>query len=471
MRTLLLSLTAFTLTLFSCQPPTVKTGAPSFAPTPLDQYVLEKDSLFQFEVMDTIPGEGHTTFVVRMVSGNWLSKAEVKNPEWWHWLTVVVPDSVQSETGFLFIGGGSRDREQPSDANDLITQTALLSHTIVADLHNVPNQPVEFVGDTFGPRYEDELIAYGWRQFLEGGAKEEDARWLARMPMTTAAVRAMDVMQALGERLEQTQGVENFVVAGGSKRGWTTWTTAAVDERVVGIVPIVIDLLNVIPSFEHHWRVYGFWAPAVNDYVYEGVMDWQNTPEYQQLVDWTEPYSYRQRLTMPKLLINATGDQFFIPDSWRFYRDSLRGESHFRYVPNTDHSLRESDAMQTLIAFHEMLVEEVARPNYDWEVVDGKIQVQVQDQTQIQSLKLWQAHNPEKRDFRLETIGPAWTAEEITLNESGSYEVSIPEPDNGFSAFFVELTFAGASDLPLKLTTGVVVRPDVYPFEPYVSKK
>ena len=58
-----------------------------------------------------------------------------------------------------------------------------------------------------------------------------------------------------------------FVVSGASKRGWTTWTTAAVDKRVVAIIPIVIDLLNVEPSFEHHWQAYGFWAPAIKDYV------------------------------------------------------------------------------------------------------------------------------------------------------------------------------------------------------------
>ena len=53
------------------------------------------------------------------------------------------------------------------------------------------------------------------------------------------------------------------MVTGGSKRGWTTWTTAAVDKRVVAITPMVIDMLNIDPSFEHHYRVYGFWAPAV----------------------------------------------------------------------------------------------------------------------------------------------------------------------------------------------------------------
>ena len=42
-------------------------------------------------------------------------------------------------------------------------------------------------------------------------------------------------------------------------RGWTTWTTAAVDPRVIGIVPIVMDELNFIQNIKvililaSHW--------------------------------------------------------------------------------------------------------------------------------------------------------------------------------------------------------------------------
>ena len=61
--------------------------------------------------------------------------------------------------------------------------------------------------------------------------------------------------------------MQRFVVSGASKRGWTTWTTAAVDRRVVAIAPAVIDLLNVVPSFTHHWQAYGAWSDAVKDYV------------------------------------------------------------------------------------------------------------------------------------------------------------------------------------------------------------
>jgi PhoPQ-activated pathogenicity-related protein len=39
--------------------------------------------------------------------------------------------------------------------------------------------------------------------------------------------------------------LESFLIAGASKRGWTTWLTPAVDERIVAIVPIVMPMLNM----------------------------------------------------------------------------------------------------------------------------------------------------------------------------------------------------------------------------------
>ena len=81
--------------------------------------------------------------------------------------------------------------------------------------------------------------------------------------MTRAVVRGMDVIQKVADNINIK--INEFVIAGASKRGWTTWTTAVVDDRVIAIVPIVIDLLNVVPSFDHHWRCYGEWSPAIDD--------------------------------------------------------------------------------------------------------------------------------------------------------------------------------------------------------------
>lgn len=435
--------------------------------SPLEAYVKTPDDAFKYDLVDEIKGEGYTTYVVRMVSQKWMTTNEVKDPVWWHWLTLVVPEGAIANTALLFIGGGSHNTKQPTKPDDLALQLALGSNSIVANLHNIPNQPTEFVGDDYGPRVEDELIAYGWRQYLEGGAKDEDNIWMARFPMTKAVVRAMDVISEFTEQNASTTRVEKFVVAGGSKRGWTTWTTGAVDDRVVAIAPIVIDMLNMVPSFEHHWRVYGYWAPAVGNYVAEGIMEWQNAEEYARLNQLTEPYTFREKLTMPKLILNATGDQFFLPDSWQFYWNDLKGEKHLRYVPNSEHSMKKTDALETLLSFYQMILAEQQRPDFDWKVKDGKIHIQTDVKYPPKEITLWQAHNPNARNFQVDSIGRAYQPSRIPLSNDGKYTVGVKTPNEGWTAFFAELTYPGLGEIPFKLTTGVVVTPDVYPFEPF----
>lgn len=434
----------------------------------LESYVAQRDMQAPWEVSDTIAGEDYNLYIVRMISQEWLSSKELKDPVWWHWLSIVVPDSIRSNTGMLFIGGGNRERAQPDKVGDQFIKTALMTRSVVAELHNVPNQPLEFRGDDFGPRVEDEIISLGWRKFLEGGARDEDIRWLARMPMTTAAVRAMDVLQAFSTS-HPGKPLEKFVVAGASKRGWTTWTTGMVDDRVTAIIPIVIDMLNVIPSFEHHWRVYGKWAPAVGDYQREGIMEWQGSREYERLMSLTEPFSFRDKLSLPKLIINATGDQFFLPDSWKFYWDQLIGEKHLRYVPNSEHSMRETDAWSTLLAFYQMIVEETPRPDFNWRVQEGKIHIETDKKFAPDEITLWEASNPTARNFQVDSIGRAYTPTPIPITADGKYDISVEPPDAGWKAFFVELTFQEPEKVPLKLTTGVVIIPGTYPYAKFQS--
>ena len=54
----------------------------------------------------------------------------------------------------------------------------------------------------------------------------------------------MVVQAVVNQRLGKN--IEKFCVAGASKRGWTTWTTTIVDSRVIGSIPMVMDLLNFV---------------------------------------------------------------------------------------------------------------------------------------------------------------------------------------------------------------------------------
>jgi PhoPQ-activated pathogenicity-related protein len=449
--------------------PAQSTDGAAASANPFAAYLAEPDTVYRYEPVRTVEADGHTTYVLRMVSQRWLTDEEVDEPTWWHWVTIIVPDAVAHETGLLWIGGGARDDAAPAQAPAFLVEAARATNTVVTHLHNVPFQPIRFAGDAESPRYEDALIAYGWRQFLEGGARDADAEWLARLPMTKAAMRAMDTVTDYA-RAERQVDVNQFVVAGASKRGWTTWTTGIFDDRVVGIAPAVIDLLNLRPSFEHHWRAYGRWAPAISEYEEEGIMAWQGSQEYRRLRELVDPYSYRDRLTMPKLIINASGDEFFLPDSWQFYWADLPAPKALRYVPNTGHSLDDTDAHESLIAFHEQVVTDTALPPFDWQVEDQTIRVTTDPDRPPTALRLWSATNPEGRDFRVEVIGRSWTSQSINRTADGQYAISMDAPAEGYTAYFVEATFPGGGTYPITLTSGVVVVPDTYPYPPFEAE-
>jgi PhoPQ-activated pathogenicity-related protein len=428
--------------------------------TALDRYVAAPDSSYSYSLSRTIALPGLTAYQLDMVSQTWRTAAEVDRPVWHHWVTIFKPDQVTTATAMLYIDGGSNQSSPPNAPDATMTMLSAQSGAVVVELDQVPNEPLQFSDET-QPRTEDAIIAYTWNKFLIGG----DEQWPARLPMTKAAVRAMDTAIAFLAGLPGgAVQVKNFAVAGGSKRGWTTWTTAAVDPRVIAIAPIVIDTLNVEDVFMHQWECYGYWAPAVQDYVDAGIMNWLGTPRMDALMAIEDPYQYRERLTLPKYLVSSTGDQFFPPDDSQFYFSDLPGEKYLRYVPNTDHSMTSPDAYANLLEWFRSVTQNYPRPRFYWDTdrSQGTITVRVIDAPT--RVLLWQAANPNARDFRLQTIGPAWTSTTVS-GQNGIYTVSVPQPAAGWTAFFVELDYPGPA-APLVFTTEVVVTPDVLPFGP-----
>lgn len=426
--------------------------------TALDEYVAAPDPNYRYQVLNVHKGRTHVTYVIEMTSQAWRTAKEVDRPTWKHWLIVVRPIQVSTSKSLLVIGGGGNGGNAPRDAGPLLSGIALATQSVVAELRMVPNQPLVFAGDGRG-RKEDAFIAYTWDKFLRSG----DKTWPARLPMTKAVVRAMDtVMDFCKSPAGGNVKVDAFVVTGASKRGWTTWSTAAVDSRVVAIMPIVIDLLNIERSMSHHYGAYGFWAPAIGDYTALGIMAWMGTAENRALMQIEDPYEYRRRLTMPKFIINASGDQFFLPDSSRFYFSDLPGVKYLRYIPNTDHSLKGSDAYETLLACYQAVLKETTLPKFSWTLEeDGSIKVAAKDKPS--AVKLWQATNPGARDFRLCTIGKAYKGSELADQGEGVYVAKVAKPNKGWTAFFVELTFPSGGGAPFKFTTEVRVLPDTLP--------
>jgi PhoPQ-activated pathogenicity-related protein len=435
--------------------------------TALDEYVTKPDASYSWSLAKTIPGDGYTTFVIDLKSQTWRSTPEVHRPVWQHWLVIVKPNVVKYDTAFLLITGGRNGKQAPDKPDPIAATFAKATNSVVAALTMIPNQPLVFNNDG-QERVEDDLIAYTWAKYLDTA----DSTWLARLPMVKSAVRAMDTVTAfLADEKGGKTTINQFVVGGGSKRGWTTWLTGAVDKRVIAIVPAVIDVVNVRACSINHFCSYGFFAPSVGDYIRHGIFERSNTPQYDELLKIADPYSYRHRLTMPKFIVNASGDEYFPPDSSKFYFKDLEGVKYLRYVPNTDHSLN-ADAVQSILVFYQGILKRSPLPQFSWKIQsDGSIEVQCSDRPT--EVNLWQATNPRARDFRVESIGRAYKKSALSPERGGAYVARVSKPPTGWAAFFVELVFPSGDKLPYKLSTEVSIVPDVLPhrIEEYQPKR
>ncbi|HLX68540.1 MAG TPA: PhoPQ-activated pathogenicity, partial [Verrucomicrobiae bacterium] len=80
-------------------------------------------------------------------------------------------------------------------------------------------------------------------------------------------------------------------------------------------------------------------------------------------------------------------------------------------------------------------------------------------------VKLWQATNPDARDFRMETLGPKWQSISLADQGQGVYDGKVQAPNKGWTAFFIELTFPSGCRVPFKFTTQVRVVPDTLPYK------
>jgi PhoPQ-activated pathogenicity-related protein len=399
---------------------------------------------------------------LELTSQQWRTSSEVDHPLWKHWLTIVEPRHVNTDVGAMIIGGGGDNDAVPGRVSRFLIFFALMTNSVVSELSTVPNQPLTFAGET-GGRSEDDLIAYTWDRYLRTG----DESWPARLPMTKSVVRAMDAVTDFCRRNGNGVAVNRFIVGGSSKRGWTTWTTAAVDHRVVGIVPIVIDALNTKRSVEHIYRTYGFWPPSWEPYEKMGILNWIGTPQLDSLLTIEDPFTYRDRLTMPKLIVNSTGDEFFAPDNSRFYFDGLPGQKHLRYLPNSDHSMNGASVenARTILAFYKSVVQGTTPPSFTTHFDDDG-SIRVQTIAKPSAVKLWRATNPHARDFRLATIGKAFQSIDLHDQGGGMYVGMPGTPKSGWEASLIAVSYKGVAGQPFTVTTGVRVTPDTLPYGP-----
>ncbi len=412
--------------------------------TALDAYLTNGDKTYQWAVRDSFQLEGVKGYNLNLTSQKW------RNITWRHQLTILVPAQIQHDGALLFITGGSNTNEQPNWKKDdgllgPLTRMATTNKAIVTILRQTPNQPL------YGDKTEDELISYTLHQFKNDG----DHSWPLLFPMVKSAVRGMDAVQAFAkEKLNHPIG--RFVVAGASKRGWTTWLTGAKDKRVAAIGPMVIDVLNMPVNLNYQIEAWGDYSVQIQDYVDLGIPQSEGTESGRAITAMVDPYSYRRALTMPKMIFIGTNDEYWPVDAIKNYYDSIPGKNLIHYVPNAGHDLGDGkQALNALSAFLGNTLQKKSYPECAWKFSkknnEINLSVQATDDKLLDAI-VWSADSPD-RDFRNETF----SSRSLGVKNANQVKTQQPLPTSGYRAFYLDLKYQSVNGQPYTVSTRMFV--------------
>ena len=434
----------------------------------LKNYVRAEDGALQWTLRGTSQHVYATIYEFALTSQIWQGRA------WTHRLQLFVPHTPHAtkpnadmpmvvnsaaDAVLLYITtqGGSAETE-------LGVQACAATGIACAFLYDVPNQPL------FEGLMEDALIAHTFVRYLETG----DATWPLLFPMVKSVVRAMDALQAFSREASNAKTVPHaaaaegqsaslvpfarFLITGASKRGWTSWLTAVAEAetgRVAAIAPMVYDNLNLLAQMPHQREVMGGYSASIHDYTELDLQARMATPEGAQLARMVDPYTYLDRLTLPKLLINGANDLYWMTDALNLYWPALPTPKHVLYVPNTGHFLGDTARVYaTLVAFVRAVVAHDALPAPVLNVTETESFVTINAGNITDDVRLWVAYST-SRDFR----GAFWKSP--THTPCGKEEVwttTVRKPSDGFMALFGEFGFV-YDGLPYTLSTPVNIFP------------
>jgi PhoPQ-activated pathogenicity-related protein len=396
----------------------------------LIEYVQKPDSAFAWSIKESKQLPQGTVTEIRLVSQVW------QGIKWEHGLVVYEPaGGSRAATMLLFNTGGN-----PNPTNHLLgLEIAKRVGHPIAFLFNIPNQPL------FNGKKEDALIAETFVRFLADGGKDES--WPLLFPMVKSLVKAMDALQAFAKDQWKME-VKDFVVSGASKRGWTTWLTAAAEPRVKAIAPMVIDVLNMQPQMKHQLESFGAYSQMIHDYTERQLLPMPDSDAARRLWQIVDPYFYRDRLTMPKMIINGANDPYWTVDALNLYWSDLKGDKKVLIVPNAGHGLRQKvngkeeliplRAVNTLAIFTKHQIEGKEMPQLSWTHDDngGKMRLAITPNRSPKAARLWVA-DANSRDFR-----PSVWKEIIAASGPNQMVVGLADrPGSGYRAMFGELEY------------------------------
>jgi PhoPQ-activated pathogenicity-related protein len=408
-------------------------------PQELYRYLSERDPSFSYRIVS----KDANGLEVQMTSQTW------RGIPWKHRILLREPAKL-SERGaaILYITGDGPFKSDYTDINLMSNATGMP----VAMLFSIPNQPI------FGMR-EDDLIAHTFGEYL----RTQDPSWPLLFPMTKAAIRAMDAIQAATAR--SGNPIRRFIVTGASKRGWTTWMVgAARDRRIAAIAPMVYDNLNVQAQMPHQIASWGQYSDMIKDYTRRGLQAQLATPAGQKLAAMIDPYSYMSAIREPTLIVRGANDPYWTADAISLYWKDLKQPHWLLTVPNAGHDLGGGVlAALTIGAFARSVAGEFRMPHpegtveADHDVIRLRAPIARRSDVVLGEVAAWVASS-DTLDFRKSV----YHRTAILVNEHSSenfVSANIPRPEGNLAVFLEFRYKAKGHPFTLSLPTVIVRAP------------
>lgn len=305
-------------------------------------------------------------------------------------------------------------------------------------LYDVPNQPL------FG-RTEDGLFGLSLQKMFES----RDPTWSLAFPMVKSATRAMDAVQSWSK--SQKKPLDQFVMIGFSKRALAAWL-GATDKRVMGLVSIGYNNLNVEKQAPNQLKQWGEYSPLLRAYTRGGLIEQVYSPPGQKLMATWDPYWFLDRLNKPKFLIDATNNGYWTLDALDLYADHLRGPTQLLYVANAGHFMEGAipSVFGSVASWSRSILANETLPSPRLFKSGGRWRFEARG---AQSAQLFSAFSAAK-DFRQSDFTPVAMRREA----DGTFSAPISAHPSGkpIAAVFAEATWKGAA-LPLKLSSRVLI--------------
>ncbi len=393
----------------------------SSARADLKSYLAKPEPAFKWEKRGEKHENGVTIYDMHYTSQTW------QGMNWEHRLMIFRPD--ENETPhfcMIYNTGGNGGGAENTMMGTLLAKRTKMTYAIV---FNSPNQPL------YGGKTEDALIVYTWQKYMETG----DESWPLHFPMAKGVIKGMDVVQEFAKS-EKMPDIDSFIVHGASKRGWTTWLVgASQDKRVKAIAPMVIDTLNVIKQMPHQLEAFGGKpSEQIGDYSAGGMLTMLNSPRGKRLMELEDPISYKDILTLPKLIILGTNDRYWAQDALNLYWDDLKGPKWVTYTPNSGHGLEDREhVFATLSSYGRMIAGGKKWPKMTWgyQPESEGTKLSVNSDTKLVGFRLYHASAP-TQDLR----DAKWSFEEIAPTGKTA-TATWKSPESGYTAVFGEAIY------------------------------